>query len=161
MRLDLSLQELFVYSKTSIIFLSIIVLFLGRKLKIFNFKFKNRKKKKEEQDIIQKVAPKKVEIATIKSNYLDKINNLIEKINNNSIESREAYQELSLLIRNFVYEVTGIEVQNCTLEDINKMNLPILYELVKDYYSPEFEYRSIGDINASTIRTKEVIEKWQ
>ena len=62
---------------------------------------------------------------------------------------------ISVLIRLFVYELTGLEVQSCTLKDIKKLNIPVLYELIKEYYDPEFSKISKGN-----IKTKEVISRW-
>ena len=82
------------------------------------------------------------------------------KYENNNISIREAYQKLSSTIRYFVYEVTNIKVQNYTLQDIKKLDMPILYELVEEYYVPEFSEKSIGNIKLSIEKTRKVIEKW-
>ena len=59
---------------------------------------------------------------------LDKLSKEVEE---NKVNSREAYQKLSTIIRYFVYEVTNIKVQNYTLKEIKKINRPILYELIQ------------------------------
>ena len=38
--------------------------------------------------------------------------------------------------------------------------MPILYELVEEYYVPEFSEKSIGNIKLSIEKTRKVIEKW-
>ena len=40
-------------------------------------------------------------------------------------------------------------LQNYTLEEIEKLKMQVLYELVKEYYTPEFAKESIGDINSA------------
>ena len=76
------------------------------------------------------------------------------------MDIRAGYQELSIIIRTFVNEVTGIEVQNYALKEIKKLEMPLLYELIKEYYAPEFSENSLGDIENSINKTRKVIEKW-
>lgn len=106
------------------------------------------------------IIPKQKDLILIKKDYLIKLDNLINELNENKISNRKAYQNLSSLIRNFIYEVTNIKVQNYTLTDIKKINMPILYELVSDYYDPEFAKISKGNIKVSINKTKMVIERW-
>jgi len=56
--------------------------------------------------------------------------------------------------------MTNIKVQNYTLSDIEKINIPILYELVKEYYEPEFSKSSEGNILISLEKTRKVMESW-
>ena len=62
--------------------------------------------------------------------------------------------------RSFIFETTNIKVQNYTLNDISKINMPTLYELVSEYYDPEFSRISKGNIINSIAKTREVIVKW-
>ena len=54
-----------------------------------------------------------------------------------------------------------IKVQYYTLEDIKKINMPILSKLVEEYYNPEFERVSKGNVLESIGKTKKVIENWK
>ena len=151
MQINTELQPLFSYSFLPIILLLVILLlpiifliykkFLGKKKKVLNV-YKSK------------------DINMIKYNYLNKLNDLEKLLDNQEISSREAYQELSLLIREFVYELTGIEVQTCTLQEIKYLNIPILYELISEYYDPEFSKVSKGNIKLSIEKTKGVIGRW-
>ena len=97
----------------------------------------------------------------IKKKYLLQLDNLVKEVNDNSINVRKAYQKLSKLIRNYIFETTGIKVQNYTLSEIEKVNMPSLYELVKEFYNPEFSISSSGNILESISKTRVVIEKWK
>lgn len=149
MQIQSDLCPMFSYSKNIIIIFFLITLFLFNLLRL-----KKRKK------VIKVVIPDKKSIYNIKNNYLIKLDNLLNDINNNKINNRNAYQFLSNLIRNFVYETTNIKLQNYTLTDIEKTNLPNIYELVSEYYDPEFSKISKGNINSSIEKTRKVIEKW-
>lgn len=152
MQVTTELNPLFSYSLIPILILLIIIASI-----LFTYILTSPKNKKI---IIPIKVPNKEDINTIKNKYLKEINKLIKKIETNSINNRLAYQELSLIIRNFVYEMTNIKVQTYTLQDIKYLNMPYLYELVQEYYNPEFAFNSSGNILNSINKTKGVIEKW-
>ena len=77
------------------------------------------------------------------------------------LDVRGAYQRMSRCIRGFVHAATGIRVQNYTLYDIERLNMPELYYLVAEYYAPEFARKSDGDVRASLEKTRSLIERWQ
>ncbi len=149
MQVSTELKSMFSYSFFPILIIGIliIILFIIDKIKI------NRMQK--EITLVPKI-----NINEIKQKYLIKINDLINKLNSNKITSRKAYQNLSQIIRDFVYEATNIKVQNYTLSDIKKLKLPVLYNLIKEYYDPEFAKISKGNILSSIEKTRKEIEKW-
>ena len=151
MQIDTELREMFSYSIILIIPLLLLIILL---LIIILHKKKDIKNVK----IIQ---PSSKNLIDIKSKYLYNIQILIVDLNTNKISERIAYQSLSRLIRNFIYEVTNIKVQYYTLEDIKKINMPILSKLVEEYYKQEFERVSKGNILESIDKTKKVIENWK
>ena len=150
MQVTTELRPLFSYSFIPIIFLLILIA-----LTIFINKYL---KKKEIQEKL--IIPNPKDLLIIKRKYLAKINELLNNFHNKKITNRKAYQELSSLIRNFIYEATNIKVQNYTLKEISLLNMPILYQLVSEYYDPEFSKISKGNIIISIDKTRMVIEKW-
>lgn len=151
MQIETKLHNMFSYS--IIIVLPIIILITI--ILIFLYYKKKDNKKKETTIANQK------ELTIIKNKYLYNIQTITNNYNENIITKRKAYQNLSRLIRNFVYETTNIKVQYYTLKDINNLNIPILSELLEEYYTPEFERNSKGDIIKSINKTKKVIEEWK
>jgi len=151
MQTGTELQSPFSYSLIPIILLFLILFlpFIIRLLKKYWFKKNN--------NII--VANYK-NFYLIKMNYLNRIDILEQKVDKREISNRKAFQELSMIIRLFVKEVTGLDVTTCVLSDIERLNIPILYELVKEYYSPEFAKISLGNIKFSISNTREVINRW-
>ena len=149
MQVSTELKSMFSYSFFPILIIGIliIILFIIDKIKI--------NKTQKEITLVPKI-----NINEIKQKYLIKINELINKLNSNKITSRKAYQNLSQIIRDFVYEATNIKVQNYTLSDIKKLKLPVLYNLIKEYYDPEFAKISKGSILSSIEKTRKEIEKW-
>ena len=153
MELKTELQEMFSYS-----FIPIIIIFIILICMMIFIIF--MKKNKKQEIIVQKVLPKK-DINIIKNDYLSRINYLLNDINNNKISNRKAYQQLSILIRNFIYETTGIKVQNYSLEEIKIASIPYLYDLIYEFYDPEFNKISTASIKDSINKTVSVIQKWK
>ena len=113
----------------------------------------------KEKKLIVKKPPKKT-ANEIRKIYLAKLNELENNIRNTDVDNREAYQKLSTIIRMFVYEMTGISVQNCTLEEIRPLRIPRLTRLVEEYYEPEFSSEDLGDALKSLSKTRKEIESW-
>lgn len=153
MQISVALQNSFVFE---IILLVILIIFILGMTIYFALK-KSKKKQKEEIEIKEVNSKDKKEI---QKKYLKDLDKLSKEVEENKVNSREAYQKLSTIIRYFVYEVTNIKVQNYTLKEIKKINMPILYELIQEYYKPEFARQFLGNIKLSIDKTRKVIEKW-
>lgn len=154
MQTSVNLQPPFSYSIKYMVFIFIITIILTVIIYI------KQKKKVPEKVEIEVNDTKKKNIKAIKIKYLKKLDIVEKKLDRNEITLRRAYQHLSGIIRYFVYTVTGIKVQNCTLEDIKKLKMPMLTELISEYYRPEFAEKSVGDVKASIEKTRKVIKRW-
>lgn len=157
MKTSVNLQEPFSYAVWPIVVVGALIAFYGLYLLVTVIK-KHREKKPLEQKVVKQEMA--VDINKIKRKYLTQLEIIRQELCNEKIATRDAYQKMSRCIRGFVYEVTGIQVQNCTLEDIKRLNMPKLEVLIAEYYTPEFAIRSIGDSNASLEKTKRAIELW-
>lgn len=159
MQTTVSLQEPFGYS----IFLLVIMATLLIGLTWYTIYLKKKKLKLTLNEIDVKPIPEKniKEISVIKDKYLKKLEDIEYKYNNKKIELRQAYQSISEIVRLFVFEITDITTQNYSLSEIKKLNIPILYELIKEYYEPEFACKSTGDLMASISKARRVINEWK
>lgn len=152
MQTTVKVRDLFQYSSIPILVTLSLILIVILALIVISHK-------KEDKKEIRIIEP--VNKNSIKERYIILIDKLMSKVNDGSITNRKAYQELSLIIRKFIYEMTSIKVYNYTLTDIKKLNISCLSSLVEEYYKPEFSYDSKGDIVNSINKTKEVILRWQ
>lgn len=151
MQTSVNLQDPFSYAIYPVFFIIIILLVY---IIVLFCKHKNKVK-------VKSISKKQVvDIERIKPRYIKKLDDVEYKLDSKKISIRTAYQSTSKIIRNFVHEVSGIKVQNYTLEEIKDLNMPVLYELVKEYYTPEFAEQSSGNIKNSIEKTRKVIEKW-
>ncbi len=155
METTVKLQDLYAYSILPISIIAILVIAITIYILIEKIKKKNEIVKIEDVKIVE---PKNIK--SIQNKYLKRLDNLRKKLELNRITTRVAYQGLSTLIRYFIYEVTDIKVQNYTLSEIEKLNMPFLTELIQEYYAPEFAKQSIGDIKQAIEKTRKVVEKW-
>lgn len=96
-----------------------------------------------------------------KPRYIGKLNALADKYKKGGCTAREAYLNMSNLIRSFVHEATGINVLNMSLSDVRKLSMPSLELLMEEYYSPEFSSDANGDVLQSIAKTIQAIAAWK
>ena len=121
---------------------------------------KNKKINIEEKNV-KEIPEKNIKnIPVIKNKYLNQLDLIENKYTNNKIELRKAYQMISEAIRLFVFEITDITTQNYSLTEIKKLNIPNIYELIAEYYEPEFASKSVGDFNSAINKARRVIKQW-
>ncbi len=149
------LRDMFSYSPVPFLISTIILILIFLQNKHIP------KKAKKKPTTIPTMTDKKTNIQEIKTNYLKQLQTLSENYQNHKITNKTAYQKLSKIIRNFIFETTNKQVQNYTLSEIKNVNIPILYKLVSEYYEPEFSKNTEGNILESIDKTRKVIEKWK
>lgn len=159
MQTTVKLQELFSYSIIPIIV--VIIPIIG----IITYLILTRKSKNVESVRNEPITNSKKQnfrnIGEIKNQYLQQLNIVENNYKNNKIELRQAYQKISGIIRLFIYEVTDIKTQNYSLSEIKKLNIPQLYDLIEEFYEPEFASKSEGDFNLSINKARRVIVEWK
>lgn len=157
MNIDVELQDPYMFS-TWPIFL-ILGLFILSLIIVAIYFILIRKRIKDKPIEIKK--PPMSLVAGIKKKYLDAIMKIEDDVAKGKIDSRKAYRELSSVIRLFVFDMTGIKVQNYTLTEISILKIKPLTTLVAEYYSPEFAEGDKGNIKSSLDKTKGVIQRWR
>lgn len=154
MQITSDLRPMFSYSLLTILFFLILIL-----LNIFFILKKDNKK--EKQSIPTIVQPNIQDKESIKLKFLKEIDLLKKQLEENKLTTRKAYQRLSVIIRTFIFQMTSIKIQNYTLEEIKKINLPIITTLIEEYYDPEFSVKTEGNIIESIEKTRQVIQTWK
>lgn len=152
MQSGVELRAPFHYSITCLVVVFIITMALW-----FLMLSKNRTKR----PITKAETIKSFDLEMLKRKYLKELDDIVIAVAEERKTTREAYNKMSRVIRKFVKETTGIDVLKCTLADIKLLNMPVLYELVKEYYEPEFSAHVQGDYIKSIDMTREAIKKWK
>ena len=151
--ITVELQEQFSYWP---VILWIIVGLAGTLLILFlRFKFNPKKKPFPKPKAI---APQS--LAALKEKYNRALNGIESARLEEQISDRQAFQALSKIVRDFVFEATGIKVQNYTLSEIQTANLPRLYELIPGCYIPEFAVEANANIYDTIMKARKVISEW-
>ena len=158
MQTSINLQEPFTYSVIPLV-VSICAILAITGYLIYTKIIKQKSEQKEE--VIKEIPEKNIkDIPAIKGKYLNILNSIEYKYTNKMIGIRKAYQLISESIRLFIFEVTDITTQNYSLSEIRKLNIPNLYELIEEYYEPEFASKSVGDFESSINKARGVVNRW-
>ena len=157
MQTSINIQDPYTYSVLPLI----ITICLITMLTVYLIYLKIRKKKMTPIEEIKEIPEKNIKnIPVIKQKHLRQLDSIEYKYDNNLIELRKAYQLISGTVRMFVFEATDITTQNYSLSEIKNLNIPNLYDLIKEYYKPEFASKSEGDFKASINKARRVINEW-
>ncbi len=154
--ITVELQDNFAYLPIGLIVVIVILLAI---LAYFIFRTIQKNKNKPEE-VVQVAQPPVNRLLVLKEKYINMLIDIGNRHNNEELSGRHAYQELSKVIRHFVYDVTGIKVQNYTLDEIRYVNIPILYYLISECYAPEFDTISEGNVYETINKARKVIEEW-
>ena len=149
--ITVELQKYFTYFP---VILLIIVGLAGTLLILFLPKFKKKKPVPKPKPI----SPQNITV--LKQKYIGILNDLEKKCREGKCSDRQALQALSKTVRNFVYDATGIRVQNYTLMEIHAAKVPRLYELISQCYIPEFAVDADADVYKLINKARTVIAEW-
>lgn len=98
-----------------------------------------------------------IDLFSVKRKYTNELDRILYE----DMEERQKYNLLSDVLRSFVTEVTGVNVRNKTLAEISKMKNPVITNLIKEFYEPEFSLNSDFSVEESIQKTREVISSWR
>ncbi|ROQ41263.1 hypothetical protein EDF46_0639 [Frondihabitans sp. PhB188] len=102
----------------------------------------------------------RVELGLLQAKYgamIDEVNALSET---GELSERAVHSRLSLLLRFFASEASGIEAQVMTLSDLRSAPLPRVTGAVEQYYPPAFQKQHPGDPAAAVATAREVVRSW-
>ena len=157
MQITIELQDMFSYSVWPVVLGIALLVIIG----VIGFViFISKKKSGKPVDTMPEPVPKPILSNRKKEKYCALINDLEAKCRSGKVSNRKAYQELSRIVRHFVYEITGVKVHHHTLEEIEHLNMPDLYALIKECYAPEFSVDKKGSIYDTMNKARMVIKEW-
>lgn len=114
----------------------------------------------------KKIKPKKEKPITrpqdfyIRQKALFSIDRAVVELNRSGIDTRESYQRLSSIMREFVSEMTGRNFTTLTLSELKKMGLGSLAGLIENCYAPEFALKSQADFKQDAEKAKWMVKTW-
>ena len=102
----------------------------------------------------------KPDMTKLKAQYLASLDKIEARFNEDTTKIRPAYEGMSIVVREFVYKATGTEVDKFTLSEISQTEFEDLTHLVGEYYKPEFDKISEGDVRASLAKSRRLVSEW-
>ena len=96
----------------------------------------------------------------IRQKALFSIDKAVNELSRSGIDTRESYQRLSYIMREFVSDMTGRNFTTLTLSELKKMGLGSLAGLIENCYAPEFALKSQADFKADAEKAKWMVKTW-
>ena len=155
METSVKLQDGFSYSLLPII--GLIIIIVATVLVVIIMEIMKAAEKKAKKKPVVKIPS---DITSIRTKYLLALDKVKLDFEDGKISIRETYTLMSSIIREFIHKTTGINVKNYSLQDIRTLDMPILEQLVTEYYAPEFARESNGDVQLSYEKTRKAMEEW-
>lgn len=162
MPITVELQDMFSYSVWLTVGVTMLVILIGVVGLLVFLKMRNKKKVVERPVPVQEPLPQKTQLTgeQIKQKYCAMIDDLENQCHTGKLSNRKAYQKLSVILRRFVYELTGMKVHNFTLNEIERLNMPCVSSVIEECYAPEFSLDKDGSIYDTMNKTRMVIREW-
>ena len=163
METTINLRRLFDFSQLPIIItgavlavltVAIILMFLYTILKNMELK------QKQTEEVVEQKVFVKPDMTKLKAEYLALLDGIEAKFNEDTTKVRPAYEGMSRVVRDFVYRATGTEVDKFALYEISQTEYKNLAKLVGEYYQPEFDQISEGDVRDSLMKSRRLMSEW-
>jgi hypothetical protein len=100
------------------------------------------------------------DINGLKEAYLLRIDAVEADAAGGRLTSRACHQELSLLVRRFARDLTGIDAPRMTLADLDSHPLPIAADAVGRLYPGEFGAEPLPPIARSAEAARQAVRLW-
>ena len=117
-------------------------------------------KKKPRQVMEEKPVFVKPDMTKLKTEYLSLLDGIEAKFNEDPTKIRPAYEGMSRVVRDFVFRATGTEVDKFALYEICQTEYRDLASLVGEYYQPEFDKISEGDVRDALQKSRRLVSEW-
>ena len=100
-------------------------------------------------------------LAELKHHYLELVDEVERRYVTGSLPEREAFLQLSSLMRRFVFEASGLKAHTATLAELREAAPALVSATIADIYPAEFEPDPEGvsfELSAASVR--EVVSTW-
>lgn len=104
--------------------------------------------------------PPFVDPMAVKYKYLGLIDEVAAEHDRGDLTPRALSQRLSLVLRFFAHETTGVQAEVMTLEDLQDAELPYVHHAVANYYPASFQRVARHDPPAAIELARKVVSTW-
>jgi hypothetical protein len=96
----------------------------------------------------------------LKLAYLQRIDAVADDTRAGLLTGRQSHQELSLLVRRFARDVTGVDAPRMTLAELQGHPLPSIAEAVRRLYPGEFGMEPLPPLAQSAETARQAVRQW-
>jgi hypothetical protein len=96
----------------------------------------------------------------LKEAYLQRIAAVTADAGAGLLTGREGHQQLSLLLRSFARDVTGVDAPGMTLAELDGHPLPGIAGAVRDIYPGEFGVEPLPPLMRSAETARKAVRQW-
>lgn len=96
----------------------------------------------------------------LKAAYLQRIQDVDQAAAAGHLDARAAHQELSLLLRGFVRDATGVDATRMTYQDLARHPLPAAADVIQSLYPAEFGPGPLPSVASSAVQAAAAVRKW-
>lgn len=100
------------------------------------------------------------DLPALKAAYLQRIHDVDREVAAGNLAERAAHQEISLLLRGFVRDATGVDATRMTHQDLARHPLPAAADVIEALYPAEFGPGPLPSVTASAARASEAVRAW-
>lgn len=100
------------------------------------------------------------DLAALKAAYLHRIDDVEREAAAGDLGHRASHQELSLLLRSFIRDATGVDALRMTRQDMERHPLPAAAAAVGALYPGEFGPEPLPAVSAAAAVAREVVRSW-
>ncbi len=119
-----------------------------------------REKKLKTVSSLQAKPAAQVDMYALRAKYLKLIDDAVLAYNSGTISARILHNQLSLLVRGFVYEACGFPAPRLTLSDLKKSRQRELTQLIEQLYPVEFAMITTANAQVATEAARKLVNTW-
>ncbi|AMM21131.1 hypothetical protein AX769_14525 [Frondihabitans sp. PAMC 28766] len=105
-------------------------------------------------------AAKPADLRQLVVKYSSMIDEVDAEFRAGHLTERAVAGRLSLLLRFFAFETSGVDAQVMTLSDLRVARLPTVTGAVEQYYPPAFRQQTASDAGRAVETAREVVRSW-
>lgn len=100
------------------------------------------------------------ELAGLKAAYLQRIDDVERDAAAGKRSARDSHQEISLLLRKFIRDATGVDAPRMTRTDLAEHPLPAAASAVGQLYPAEFGPEPLPSVAGSAAAARKAVQAW-
>lgn len=97
----------------------------------------------------------------IKKQSLLQVKIVENKLQLSQISQKEATKQISIIVRNYIYNTSGIKINCYSLSEIKSLNNKTLSRLISECYKIEFSKKATINLDNIFKLAREIIKSWE